>query len=82
MLQERAKQGDTLAMYNLGVILTLAEGPARDVKAGIYWHEQAVAQGVALSRAALVVLYRDGLRDLPADAQKAEYWRTLQDQSR
>ena len=53
----RAKQGDTSAMYNLGLMHDRGDGVSQDYKAAAKWYRLAAKQGVAHAQTNLGIMY-------------------------
>lgn len=66
--------GHAESQYDLGFMLLLGEGTGRDVAKGLWWTEQAVANGSAQAARLLSGVYGDGLFGLEADDGKAAFW--------
>lgn len=70
-----AKQGDSGAMHNLGLVLTRVSGEDRDVESGVAWLEKAAQMGLEESQKALIRIYNQGLVDYPTNKSRANYWK-------
>jgi TPR repeat protein len=69
-----AEQGHALSQYDLGFMLLLGEGIDKDVAKGLWWMEQAVANGWEDAARLLSDVYTRGLFDVEANSDKATYW--------
>jgi hypothetical protein len=71
-----AKQGNTSAQYNLGLMYTNSLGVLQDDKQAVKWYRLAAEQGVAEAQYNLGVMYEQG-RGVPQDAKEAVKWYRL-----
>lgn len=71
-----AEQGDAESQYDLGLMLLLGEGGARNVQEGLIWLEHAAELGEVRACRLLADCFEKGLLDVPADAQRAARWRS------
>ena len=69
-----AESGDAEAQYNLGLMIVIGEGTEKDLKKGIRWMEQAVANGYELSAHVLSIIYREGMYGIKPNRAKAASW--------
>jgi len=69
-----AEGGDALSQYDLGFMLVLGEGTEKDVAKGLWWMEQAVANGWEYAALLLSDVYGKGLFGVEPDSDKAAYW--------
>ena len=69
-----AEGGDALSQYDLGFMLVLGEGTEKDVAKGLWWMEQAVANGDEYAALLLADVYEKGLFGVEPDLDKAAYW--------
>jgi TPR repeat protein len=69
-----AEQGHALSQYDLGFMLLLGEGTKKDVAKGLWWMEQAVANGWEDAARLLSDVYTRGLFDVEPNSDKAAYW--------
>ena len=70
------QQGDSIAQFNLGVMLDFGQGVAADPVQAVNWYRKAAAQGHGAAQFNLGGMYLDGLgvaKDLP----RAYMWFTL-----
>lgn len=75
-LHRLAEDGDAEAQYQLGLRLenALFGGPTARREA-VGWFERAAASGHVMAMRSLAHIYETGLDGVPADSQKAFYWR-------
>lgn len=73
-LIKRAEKGDAEAQHNLGLMMVIGEGMEKDLKKGIWWMEQAVANGYELSAHVLSIIYREGMYGVKPSRAKAAAW--------
>ena len=71
-----AKQGDTIAQYNLGNMYAKGQGVPQDYKMAIKWYRLAVEQDYVLAQYNLGVMYDFG-RGVPQDYKIAAKWYRL-----
>ncbi|MDC5928278.1 tetratricopeptide repeat protein, partial [Proteus mirabilis] len=69
-LCDKAKQGDSEAQVNLGVMYALGQGVEKDYAKAKIWYEKSASQGNSLAQHNLGVLYNYGL-GVPQDYAKA-----------
>ncbi len=69
-----AQGGYPDAQYNLGLMTLIGEGTSKDLKKGIPWMEQAVANGSELAAHVLSIIYREGMYGVKASSSKAARW--------
>lgn len=69
-----AEAGYADAQYNLGLMIVIGEGTPKDLKKGIGWMEQAVANGSELAAHVLSIIYREGMYGVKASPSKAARW--------
>ncbi len=69
-----AEQGHGLSQYDLGFMLLLGEGTEKDIAKGLWWMEQAVANGWEYAAKVLSDIYREGLFDVEPNLKRAAYW--------
>ncbi len=68
-----AEAGHPLSQYDLGFMLILGEGAEKDIEKGLWWIEQASANGEPHATRLLVDIYEKGLFGVVADPEKAKY---------
>ena len=73
-LTKRAENGNAEAQYNLGLMMVIGEGIEKDLKKGIWWMEQAAANGYELSAHVLSIIYREGMYGVKPSRTKAAAW--------
>ncbi len=73
-LTKRAENGNAEAQYNLGLMMVIGEGIKKDLKKGIWWMEQAAANGYELSAHVLSIIYREGMYGVKPNSSKAAAW--------
>ncbi len=71
---QAAEAGKAEAQYNLGLMIIIGEGTEKDLKKGVWWMEQAVANGYELSAHVLSIIYREGMYGMKPSRSKAAYW--------
>jgi TPR repeat protein len=71
-----AEKGNAESQYDLGFMLLLGEGGAKDTDQGVMWLERAGEQGESSAFGLLVDCYQNGYCDVPVDAGKAALWRS------
>lgn len=69
-----AERGHAQSQYDLGFMLVLGEGTEKDVAKGLWWMEQAVANGWEYAALLLSDVYGKGLFGVEPDLDKAAYW--------
>jgi uncharacterized protein len=69
-----AECGHAESQYDLGFMLLLGEGTKQDVAQGLWWTEQAVANGYAYAAKLLSDVYSRGLFGLEPDDGQAAFW--------
>ncbi len=69
-----AEQGHAESQYDLGFMLILGEGTEKDVAKGLWWMEQAVANGSHYAARVLSDMYGKGLYGVEPDAKRAAQW--------
>lgn len=69
-----AEAGHSASQYDLGFMLLLGEGTEKDVQKGLWWLEQAVANGASYAASLLADIYTNGRFELAVDMEKARYW--------
>ena len=69
-VQERAKAGNAMAQYNLGVMYYEGEGVPQDKAEAVKWYRKAAEQGYADAQVNLGVMYANG-QGVPEDDAKA-----------
>jgi TPR repeat protein len=74
-LTTAAKQGNSHAQFNLGVMYFYGDGVSRDQDKGVYWFMKAAEQGYAVAQHNLGYMYFSG-EGVPKNHKKALYWRT------
>lgn len=76
---QAALQGNTQAMYEIGLTLLLGEGGEADPEQAIEWLEKAaMTPGWSKeARQVLVEAYKHGSNGVPQDTARSEYWRSL-----
>jgi len=74
-LTTAAKQGNSHAQFNLGVMYFHGDGVSRDQDKGVYWFKKAAEQGYAIAQHNLGYMYFSG-EGVPKNHKKALYWRT------
>ncbi len=76
---QAALQGNTQAMYEIGLTLLLGEGGEADPEQAIEWLEKAAMtrDWDREAREVLADAYEDGSNGVPKDPARSEYWRSL-----
>ena len=69
-----AERGHALSQYDLGFMLCLGEGTGKDVAKGLWWMEQAVANGEPYAARLLSDVYAKGMFGVEPDPERAAYW--------
>jgi TPR repeat protein len=69
-----AERGHGQSQYDLGFMLLLGEGAEKDVAKGLWWLEQAVANGWEYAARLLSDVYEEGMFGVAPDREKAAYW--------
>ncbi|MDQ3649780.1 MAG: hypothetical protein M3458_05765 [Acidobacteriota bacterium] len=69
-----AERGHAQSQYDLGFMLALGEGTGKDVAKGLWWMEQAVANGYDYAARLLSDVYEENLFDVAPDLDKAAHW--------
>ncbi len=69
-----AEQGHAESQYDLGFMLILGEGTEKDVAKGLWWMEQAVANGNDYAARVLSDMYGKGLYGVELDGKRAAQW--------
>ena len=69
-----AQRRHALSQYDLGFMLLLGEGTEKDVMKGLWWMEQAVANGCEYAAKVLSDVYGKGLYGVAKDAEASAYW--------
>ena len=65
-IEKKAKQGDSLAQYDLGVMYFEGKDVPKDEKKAVYWITKSANQGDVFSQLALVQHYSIGRSDVKA----------------
>ena len=78
LYQQKAKQGDADAQFNLALLYYHGVGTPQDTRYAIYWYTKAAQQGHVNAQYRLGTIYRYGYGDevLLLDFKKAVYWIT------
>ena len=74
--QQKAKQGNADAQYNLALLYYLGSEVPRDIRYAIYWYTKAAKQGHVNAQYELGELYIDGPGDIRMDSKQGIYWLT------
>ena len=69
-----AESGHAMSQYDLGFMLCLGEGAERDAAKGLWWLEQAVANGDPYAARVLSDVYANGMFGVAPDRERAVYW--------
>ncbi len=69
-----AERGHAESQYDLGFMLILGEGTEKDIAKGLWWMEQAVANGWDYAARVLSEVYEKGLYGVEPNTEKAAYW--------
>ena len=72
-LRPLAKQGNTNAQFNLGIMYSEGKGVPQDYAEAVKWHRKAAEQGDAEAQYNLGVMYGNGL-SVPQDYAEAVGW--------
>ena len=73
--ERNAQAGDTLAQFNLAMMLIRGEGGGEDLSAGVAWLRKAGDAGMAQAQYKLGLLYEDGI-GIPRSLEAATAWWT------
>lgn len=76
-LQQKAERGDTRSQMRLATLYFEGKGVAVDANRGLYWLEQASANGKMSATIKLAKLYQTGGSGVPRNMQKASEWREV-----
>ena len=79
-IQGRAKAGDVVAQYNLGVMYDTGEGVPKDYAEAAKWYRKAAEQGHAVAQFNLGVMYADGEGVSKNDAEAVKWFRQAAEQ--
>ena len=74
--QQKAKQGNADAQYNLALLYYLGSEVPRDIRYAIYWYTKAAKQGHVNAQYELGELYIDGTGIIQHDSKQGIYWLT------
>lgn len=77
-----AESGHAESQYDLAFMLILGEGTEKDVSKGLWWMEQAVANGWEYAASVLADVYGKGWWGVESDPEKAAYWDERTDDSK
>ena len=69
-----AESGHAMSQYDLGFMLCLGEGAEKDVAKGLWWLEQAVANGEPYAARVLSDVHAKGMFGVTPDPERAAYW--------
>ena len=69
-----AESGHAMSQYDLGFMLCLGEGAEKDVAKGLWWLEQAVANGDPYAARVLSDVHAKGMFGVTPDPERATYW--------
>lgn len=75
-LLAKAKAGDPIAQFRLGVMYDQGEGIPQDFKQALFWISKSADQGFSYAQTNLGWMYRTG-QSIPQDDQKAAHWYSL-----
>jgi TPR repeat protein len=78
LYREAAERGHALSQYDLGFMLILGEGTEKDEVKGLWWMEQAAANGCYIAARFLSDAYSNGYCGLEIDMEKASQWAKLE----
>ncbi len=73
--KKAAEKGHAESQYDLAWMLLLGEGVVKSVPRAIQWFERSAHQGWEEAVKLLIELYQKGLRGVPRDTARANYWR-------
>jgi TPR repeat protein len=74
-----AARGHGQSQYDLGFMLILGEGTEKNIQKGLWWMEQAVANGYEYAASVLSEIYEGGFLGVEANSEKAAYWKQQAD---
>jgi len=72
-LKSEAKQGDSSAQWDLGLLYSIRGDTSSDYTQALYWYEKSAAQGYARAQNSLGRMYKLG-EGVKQDIPKAIYW--------
>ena len=72
---QSAKDGNSEALFTVAVWLDRGYGGKREFSEVLSFYELSAAAGSPKAMASLISIYQGGEEDVPADKQKAAYWR-------